>query len=139
MTKKKAAPEQENGLFQKSIDGLGKFIVHQIYSKSNSVNLTLTTIELAPVLERTIAQVNHQNSRHKSLEIIPARAISKLIDAVNDRDREFFAANPLSNCYIRPYVPGEIYPATGDFDVVQVWRILPGVRARVPMMTWEVA
>jgi len=84
-------------------------------------------------------QVSKQNSRQKSSDIIPPPAISKLIDAVNDRDREFFAANPLSNSYTRPYVPGEIYPAGGDFDVVQVWRILPGVRARVPMMHWEVA
>ena len=75
----------------------------------------------------------NNNSRQKSLEIIPPPAISKLIDAVNDRDREFFEANPLSNSYTRPYCPGECYPVNGNFDVVQVWRIAPGVRCRVPM------
>jgi len=77
--------------------------------------------------------VNNNNDRQKSLEIIPPPAISKLIDAVNDRDREFFEANPLSNSYTRPYVPGECYPAQGDFDIVEVWRVAPGVRIRIPM------
>jgi len=56
-----------------------------------------------------------------------------LIDAVNDRDREFFQRNPLAKSYTRPFVPGECYPAQGDYDIVQVCYIAPGVRLRRPM------
>jgi hypothetical protein len=59
----------------------------------------------------------------------------RLIAAVNDRDREYFAKHPKKKFYIRPYVPGELYPLMPPYcDQVKVHNIAPGVRSRQPLL-----
>lgn len=66
--------------------------------------------------------------------IRPPQNFGDLIDAVNTRDREFFAAHPDAESYRRVYVPGEFYPILEEFHYVEVWRIADGVRVRLPIV-----
>ena len=46
------------------------------------------------------------------IELPPS--LGALVDAVMDRDREWFAAHPDKDQYIRMYVPGEASPLSPD-------------------------
>jgi hypothetical protein len=65
-----------------------------------------------------------------------------IIDAVNDRDREFFTEHPRESAYLRPYVPGEyspdsmaaigmVPPKLGSWVLVR--NVAPGIRTRRPL------
>jgi hypothetical protein len=60
---------------------------------------------------------------------IPAR-FERIIDAVCQRDKEFFAQNPQYKSYIRPFVPGETFPQFIKADHTLVTQLMPGVRTR---------
>lgn len=54
-----------------------------------------------------------------------------IIEAVNDRDRKWFEDNPGEQSYVRPYVPGEFWPADeSGISAVRVFLLGPGLRAR---------
>ena len=57
----------------------------------------------------------------------------ELIDKVMDRDREYFRRNPGERVYVRPYVPGELWPLRYEADFVEVEQVAPGVRLRRPV------
>jgi hypothetical protein len=67
---------------------------------------------------------------------------ASIIDAVNDRDRDYFQAHPAETGYLRRYVPGEHSPAslaaigatppTQDSWVL-VHNVAPGIRCRRPI------
>ena len=64
---------------------------------------------------------------------MPAKYLA-ILDAVSERDREWFEAHPLATEVWRPYVPGEFYPyadAKGD-AIVHVRQLAPGIRVRRP-------
>ena len=65
-----------------------------------------------------------------------------IVNAVNERDREFFAAHPKETAFLRPYCPGENAPEVfhdlgvtppGLDDWVLVHNIAPGIRCRQPI------
>jgi hypothetical protein len=61
---------------------------------------------------------------------------ASLVDAVCQRDAEFFAAYPDSRGSVRrPYMPGGFYPMTFDSEPIatMVTQIAPGLRMRQPM------
>lgn len=70
------------------------------------------------------------------------KPFAEIVDRVNQRDREFFDANPDEPCYLRPHVPGEYPPASlaaigvdlpGQDCWVLVTSIAPGIRSRRPI------
>lgn len=61
---------------------------------------------------------------------------SRIKTRVSARDRAWFAAHPCENHYIRPYVPGEFWPAlppSGIEIVVLVSQFASGFRTRQPI------
>ena len=63
---------------------------------------------------------------------IPAR-FRRIMERVAARDREWFARHPAETHYVRPYVPGELWPRKppeGVDVVVLVTRVAPGFRLR---------
>lgn len=61
------------------------------------------------------------------------RRFDRLIERVMERDREYFTRHPKARSYIRPYVPGECWPAQINADKVRVTRIADGLRIREPL------
>jgi len=79
-----------------------------------------------------------KRDRPQRLHIPPPKYMA-IIDAVSERDREFFEAHPDENYCLRPYVPGEFpleaYTASGETPPAQdawtmVEQIKPGWRVR---------
>lgn len=67
-----------------------------------------------------------------------------LIDEVNRLDRETFEANPGCRVLLRPYVPGEFFPATEEQVFpepgerwVRVTLLGPGLRTRAAVVVPE--
>ena len=44
-------------------------------------------------------------------EVTIPRRFERIIDRVNQRDREYFEQHPSASYYRRPYIPGEFWPA----------------------------
>lgn len=58
----------------------------------------------------------------------------KILDAVMERDSQYFISHPKATSYERPYVPGEAWPldqGRRDLDRVRVIKLNPGTRSRV--------
>jgi hypothetical protein len=83
----------------------------------------------------------HSTAKPLKAHLIP-KPFATIVDRVNDRDRELFAANPGKPCYLRPYVPGEFPPASlaamgvdlpSQDSWILVHNIALGVRSRQPI------
>jgi len=62
----------------------------------------------------------------------------EIVDQVMDMDIAFFKNNPKKSDYVRPYVPGEIYPLCDKccgYNYVRVEQIRPGLRLRHPFFS----
>ncbi len=58
----------------------------------------------------------------------------RILEAIMERDSQYFTANPKITQYERPYVPGEAWPldqGRRDLDRVLVVKMGPGARSRV--------
>ena len=60
----------------------------------------------------------------------PPRRVSRLVERVTAKDREWFETHPGAHSRIREYVPGEDWPAQGKHRFVLVQQIAPGIRLR---------
>ncbi len=93
-----------------------------------------------------------KKSRRKNAYMVrPPVQNRAIIEAVKDRDRQFFEGHPGETHYVRPYIPGEFpvalaarvgeaLPAQDDW--VLVTQVAPGLRSRQPLgmpnlQTWD--
>jgi hypothetical protein len=93
-------------------------------------------------LHRAAGQIVRESTMSKKhrTDIIPA-PFAAIVDAVCERDSQFFKDHPAESCYLRPYVPGE-FPKTPSVphhgltqdDWVLVTYLGPGLRVRKPVM-----
>ena len=66
-----------------------------------------------------------------TVRITPPPRIARLQNQVRERDREYFEQHPAATEYVRPYVPGEVWPV--DYAAathVIVTQIVPGFRTK---------
>ena len=62
---------------------------------------------------------------------------SSSVDRVCDSDRRYFEDHPEASSFMRAAVPGEFYPETFNCRFVVVRKLLPGMRAREPLLEGE--
>ena len=72
-----------------------------------------------------------QDARSSAVEV--PSPLRELIDGAMDRDKAYFEAHPEAECYVREYIPGELWPYVPEWPsepVVVVRVVGPGVRTR---------
>jgi hypothetical protein len=73
-----------------------------------------------------------------STTIHPPRRLARIIERVRRRDREYFARHPGETEYLRPYVPGEVWPVLDTSCThVLVTQLAPGIRHKALLILPE--
>lgn len=72
---------------------------------------------------------------NSTIHLTPPRRYRRLIEQVRTRDREWFITHPGTSEYVRPYVPGELWPFQDDRAThVCVTQIVPGFRTKLVLI-----
>ncbi len=78
-----------------------------------------------------------KHNRKRDIPVIhPPENYARIVDAVCERDREYFEAHPGETSYARPYIPGEFHPGPPlpQDAMVEVCYLGPGLRSRRPYL-----
>lgn len=101
--------------------------------------MTIFEESTIPTIPATHAKKSQKKKAYMVRPPVQNRAI---IEAVSNRDRQFFEGHPGETHYVRPYIPGEFpvalaarlggaLPAQDDW--VLVTQVAPGLRSRQPL------